>query len=63
VLPVEKFARLTAPGLEPASIVYAVGPPPDAGAAHPSVTVEPVADALKDVGADGAGAVPLVVVG
>ena len=63
VLPVEKFARLAAPGVDPASIMYAVAAPPAAGAVHPSVTVEPAADALNDVGADGAGAVRVVAVG
>jgi len=51
--PVEKLARSLRPGDEPASMKYAVGGQPPAGAAQDRVTVAPLAEAVRLVGAFG----------
>jgi hypothetical protein len=52
-LPVEKLARLLAPGDEPASMIYVVGAHPPTGAAHVKVTENPLTIAVKLSGAPG----------
>ena len=52
-LPVEKLARSLSPGDDPATIWYAVGAPPEPGALHARVTVDPLALAASPRGAPG----------
>ena len=53
-LPVEKLARSLKPADDPAVTTYDVGLPPDAGAFHASVTVEPLTLPERPLGAPGA---------
>ena len=53
-LPVEKRATSLSPGDDPAEIRYAVGLPPEPGAFHANVTVDPLTLVTSRLGAPGA---------
>src|SRR6185295_7176858 len=53
--PLGTCARSASPGHEPASTTYAVATGPAGGAAHFSVTVEPVTFHCNDIGLNGTG--------